>query len=80
MWDKEEFAMNDIKEEKEEKKKEEPEKKNLDGLLPCPFCGGEATVGLGLKHGKPFSIRCRCGAIIYGVSREDAVKKWNTRC
>lgn len=78
--DKAKITVLEEKEEKEEKKKEEPEKKNLDGLLPCPFCGGEeVTVGLGLKLGKPFVVRCRCGASIYGVSHEDVVKKWNTR-
>lgn len=46
-------------------------------LLPCPFCGGEAEIGVS-------AIWCTnevCGAELYHplLSREDLIKQWNTR-
>ena len=36
-------------------------------LPPCPFCGGEAMVGLGLAYGQPFVVvecsRCHCRTV-----------------
>ena len=38
----------------------EAQEETLD-LPPCPFCGGEAMVGLGLAYGQPFVVvECSC--------------------
>jgi len=48
------------------------------GLLPCPFCGGEATVG-GDPHGDR-DVHCsRCGVSMFDTCLEVAKLSWNTR-
>lgn len=54
----------------------------MDNLLPCPFCGGEATVQT-TRHGYPpmHWVRCvPCEASAGAFhSRESAAKAWNSR-
>ena len=56
-------------------------------LLKCPFCGGEAEVGLTNQHDKLFVVGCNT-PMCYGninhftmvfVSEETAIETWNTR-
>ena len=51
-------------------------------LLPCPFCGGEATVMLeqGSSGNKAYCCFCLdCDAETYGDTDDEAVQKWNSR-
>lgn len=55
-------------------------------LLPCPFCGGEATLFEGMLPtpiGRHFGVTCvpgPCQASIDGCeTAEAAIKAWNTR-
>ena len=51
-------------------------------LLPCPFCGGPATLG-GLPNGIIGYVRCRndnCfGPKTTAVTKRDSIIQWNTR-
>lgn len=59
------------------------------GLLPCPFCGGEAGL-VGIRDG--YMVACKAGtpcfargpSIFHGpggwdVCQQDAIAAWNTR-
>lgn len=50
-------------------------------LLPCPFCGGEATMWGACGQAPEQWVKCnRCGASGDTASGEErAAKKWNTR-
>ena len=65
---------------------------DLMSLAPCPFCGGEATVveiephshsgGIAEfmpDHPGSAYIDCVCGVGIIDASKDDAIKRWNTR-
>ena len=56
-------------------------------LKCCPFCGGEAEVGLTNQHDKLLIVGCNT-PMCYGninhftmvfVSKESAINTWNTR-
>lgn len=53
-------------------------------LLPCPFCGGEAT-NVPYKNGKYYEVRCEnkdCAVIVFtGVkdTEKEAIEAWNRR-
>lgn len=52
------------------------------GLLPCPFCGGEAIPsGTGEHVGNPASVRCaKCHACVgYHRPKSAAIAAWNRR-
>ena len=49
-------------------------------LLPCPFCGGEATLHNNFLTDK-FKVwcnECDCRTDVYS-DKEEAIEKWNTR-
>ena len=53
-------------------------------LLPCPFCGGEATISDGGYSGEKFLARCRelsCPAASGFIRKthDEAVAAWNRR-
>lgn len=59
----------------------------MNDLKCCPFCGGEAEVGLTNQHDKLFIVGCNT-PMCYGninhftisfVSKESAINTWNTR-
>lgn len=42
------------------------------GLLPCPFCGGEARVFFS-EEGGAWDVQCQeCGAMPFAIGRRDA--------
>ncbi len=50
-------------------------------LLPCPFCGGEASMVRGTftkTIGSVICTKCGISTQVY-VTDEDAIKAWNTR-
>ncbi len=55
-------------------------------LLPCPFCGSEASV-YATQRGGMYSVRCtggpvKCPVTIigpYGETTAEAMEKWNSR-
>jgi hypothetical protein len=59
----------------------------LDTLLNCPFCGGNMNYEDKMdiiypnKHKDYYSINCvdNCGGSIIGLTRLDAIARWNTR-
>ena len=56
----------------------------MDKLLPCPFCGGEATISDGGYSGEKFLARCRelsCPASSGFIRKthDEAVAAWNRR-
>ena len=55
-----------------------------DKLLPCPFCGGEATISDGGYSGEKFLARCRdlsCPAASGFIRKthDEAIAAWNRR-
>ena len=59
----------------------------MNDLKCCPFCGGEAEVGLTNQHDKLFIVGCNT-PMCYGninhftmgfASKESALNTWNTR-
>lgn len=54
-------------------------------LMPCPFCGGEATIAVRMPlRTTYYSVTCtRCNLHLLGEppfrKKEDAVLAWNTR-
>ena len=51
-------------------------------LLPCPFCGGEATFSNGMDNvaARIRCTKCRCKMEVFGESAfERAREEWNTR-
>ena len=53
-------------------------------LLPCPFCGGEATISDGGYSGEKFLARCRelsCPAASGFIRKthDEAIAAWNRR-
>lgn len=55
----------------------------IEGLKPCPFCGGEALMHTELWKGKPFAYYVMCmdcsAAHPYSETKEEAVTLWNRR-
>jgi len=55
----------------------------MEKLLPCPFCGGEATWKLMFmddKNGEDRAIECsKCRAEVNCINHKQAIKVWNTR-
>lgn len=56
----------------------------MDKLLPCPFCGGEATISDGGYSGEKFLARCRelsCPAASGFIRKthDEAISAWNRR-
>lgn len=50
---------------------------NNKGLLPCPFCGGEAKYDNSEGN---YYISCdECGARTFGFNKEHAFNEWNKR-
>lgn len=54
--------------------------KNIE-LLPCPFCGGKATVERSAECYEEYEVCCdECGAkAAWDNDKDSAVKLWNTR-
>lgn len=56
----------------------------MDKLLPCPFCGGEASLdydfnGIGVTYGI-HCPKCHCAIIDTGTySKDEAIAAWNRR-
>ena len=51
-----------------------------DVLLPCPFCGGEAHTIESARYGKPWGVRCECGAFLgFEYTEAEAIEAWNAR-
>ena len=53
-------------------------------LMPCPFCGGEATkqFGFNVSQNLKGRIICSCGAEIRqgrNATEQEIIEKWNTR-
>lgn len=53
---------------------------NIEELLPCPFCGGEALVD-NLIDDDDYSVRCLSCEIqqIANYTRPQAIRRWNRR-
>ena len=55
------------------------EKKLIEDLKPCPFCGGKAMTHA-LKSGESLLIYCQdCLAELEGGAPQATIEKWNTR-
>lgn len=51
-------------------------------LLPCPFCGGEATIMFdpSVSEYNPYCCFCLdCEAAFYGGTDDEVVQNWNSR-
>ena len=71
-------------EQEKSKSLDEIERAMMDKLLPCPFCGGEATISDGGYSGEKFLARCRelsCPAASGFIRKthDEAVAAWNRR-
>jgi hypothetical protein len=61
------------------------EMKPMPDLLPCPFCGGEASITDCELHSHAYEIGCRQNAEcplspeIWDTNYDRGVKRWNTR-
>ena len=59
------------------------EKEVGEELLPCPFCGGEASVAVSLgDQGEPitYRVKCECGiSTDYFKKKNMAIIAWNRR-
>ena len=58
--------------------------KRDDALLPCPFCGGEASKIPDANHSTGWEVGCFSGKCdvephVWAVHLETAVMQWNTR-
>jgi len=53
----------------------------VEGLLPCPFCGGTPEMYEELDDLGDFRVQCDCGATCGGLvySEKEAVEYWNRR-
>ena len=57
----------------------------MEGLNPCPFCGGDELemfmCEIECCGGQPRSVECPCGATLSGdwKTEEDAIAGWNKR-
>lgn len=47
-------------------------------LLPCPFCGGTANLHIHDRYGVECE-NCSMGLGCIKLTKEDAIKAWNTR-
>ena len=57
-------------------------REDSNGLLPCPFCGGEATLRTGGLENEYFHVRCSnlCVEQQQGITdKQKAINTWNTR-
>jgi Lar family restriction alleviation protein len=52
--------------------------KNDNGILPCPFCGGNAHL-LGDPHTDHLVVCERCGAQMFDTDATLAIESWNKR-
>ena len=61
---------------------------NAPDLLPCPFCGGPASIHKGMQAFDDFEVHCdpcgMCGPNFGSMGetltpKEDAIAAWNTR-
>ena len=71
-------------EQEKSKSLDEIERAMMDKLLPCPFCGGEATISDGGYSGEKFLARCRelsCPAASGFIRKthDEAIAAWNRR-
>ncbi|QDJ96262.1 hypothetical protein Xoosp13_75 [Xanthomonas phage Xoo-sp13] len=66
--------------------------RNVDGILPCPFCGFDVGKAFNFESqdisypvsGNVWQFGCNatiggCDATMLGVSEKDAIKNWNKR-
>jgi hypothetical protein len=58
--------------------------KRDDALLPCPFCGGEASKIPDANHSTGWEVGCFSGKCdvephVWAVHLETAAMQWNTR-
>jgi Lar family restriction alleviation protein len=52
----------------------------VSALLPCPLCGGEASIGhIGERPRDAYIVDCPCGASIDGKTEAEAIAAWNRR-
>lgn len=62
---------------------EPPEQEMAETLLPCPFCGGAASIGMYTRRiGNTYSVFCtQCGAESFDLfpDKEQATEAWNRR-
>ena len=52
----------------------------MDGLKPCPFCGGRATMDGDPRVADDWVFCLDCGAMgAYKLGKDKAIEAWNTR-